>query len=58
MNTRSSSWTQRSHRTMDSAFGPYCSRHIEDTKDSYPAGFMVALYVIAAITLAIIWVTK
>lgn len=32
MNRRSSSWTGRSHRTLNSAFGPYTSPHICETR--------------------------
>jgi len=34
MNTKSSNWTGRAHRSLESAFGPHTSRHIE-TED-YP----------------------
>ena len=35
MNPNSSNWTGRAHRTLESAFGPHTSHHIE-APDDYP----------------------
>ena len=37
MNTRHSNYTGRLHRTLESAFGPYTSRHFEEPQDPMPA---------------------
>ena len=36
MNTRHSNHTGRPHRTLESAFGPYTSRYIEEPHDPMP----------------------
>ena len=50
MNTKSSNWTGRAHRSLDSAFGPHTSHHIE-APDDYPP--MPAADVVVVATCAI-----
>ena len=54
MNTRSSSWTQRTPRDLNIAFGPYCSPYIEDNEVKYwtPTRILFAVtYFLAFVTL-------
>jgi hypothetical protein len=48
MNTRSSAWTGRTHRTLESAFGPHTSRHIDEPTRPIPAQD-IALYIVAVL---------
>lgn len=57
MNPNSSNWTGRAHRTLESAFGPHTSHHIE-APDDYPPMpaadvVVVATCAIAALVLAV-----
>jgi hypothetical protein len=45
MNYRSSSWTGRAARDLESAFGPHTSRHIDEPTRPIPA-HEIALYVV------------
>ena len=56
MNTRSSSWSGRSSRTMQESFGPYTSNEIEEKAD-YAASWWAALICCALITFIIIGAT-
>ena len=50
MNTRSSSWTGRSARDMQSAFGPYTSNQITEDR---PFDFQDKLVMVAGLICAI-----
>ena len=47
--SQSSNWTGRAHRTLESAFGPHTSHHIES--DDYPP--MPAADAVVCVTCAI-----
>lgn len=61
-NFRSSAYTGRAPRDMQSAFGPYTSREITDPLTRYPRRRVVradvALYVVAVLALVAVWVTR
>jgi hypothetical protein len=63
-NFRSSAYTGRAPRDMQAAFGPYTSREITDPLTRYPRRRRfhcradVALYVVAACALLLVWVTR
>jgi len=51
--------TRRYPRTLEEAFGPYCSHTITDpdTEHDYPHAWWIAMYAIAIATMIIIVVT-
>lgn len=56
MNPRSSSWTGRTHRTMESAFGPYTNNELHpmpEPKRSHEAADL-ALYIVALIAVLVV----
>ena len=55
MNTKSSNWTGRAHRTLESAFGPHTSRHFVEDYPPMPAAdvVVVATCAIAALVLTV-----
>lgn len=55
-NFRSSAYTGRAPRDMQSAFGPYTSREIEEKSE--PRGFVAAVVCIGIVGLLIAWVTR
>ena len=57
MNPNSSNWTGRAHGTLESAFGPHTSHHIESPDDYPPMPpadvIVVATCAIAALVLTV-----
>ena len=53
-----SNWTGRTHRSLNSAFGPYTTPHIESTAEPYTVGdaviAVIAVAVLAGIVLGVI----
>lgn len=57
MNLRSSSYTGRSARSLNEAFGPYTSREFTEPRQ-YSGAWWFAMAVIFIVTLLLIWGTK
>ena len=51
MNTRSSSWTQKTPRSMSAAFGPYTDNNIAEAKADYCAAWWAGLILCGLFTL-------
>lgn len=54
MNTRSSSWHGRSHRSIESAFGPYARGPINPMPEREPLGHRVASALSAVIAVVMV----
>jgi len=57
MNLRSSSYTGRSARSLNEAFGPYTSREFTEPRE-YSRAWWFAMAVIAIVGGVLIWGTK
>ena len=53
MNTNHSNYTGRMHRTMESAFGPYTSRRIEDDDEPLDRGELAIVWGCAVVAMAV-----
>ena len=53
MNTRHSNYTGRPHRTLESAFGPYTSRHFEEQDPMPTADKIVVIGSLAVLALVV-----
>ena len=54
MNTKSSNWTGRAHRSLESAFGPHTSRHFVEDYPPMPAADVIVVVSCAIGALALL----
>lgn len=54
MNIRSSSWNGRSHRSLESAFGPYARGPVHDKPEPEPLGHKVVKWLSSVLLVVLV----